>query len=40
MDNMEIECEIAIVYLMLDTQKGFANNIKEFFSLDSTGQEN
>jgi len=38
-DDVEFERNIALVHLILDTQPGFTNNIKEFFSADSTGQE-
>lgn len=37
-DDVEFERNIALVHLILDTQPGFTNNIKEFFSADSTGQ--
>ena len=30
-DDVEFERNIALVHLILDTQTGFANNIKEFF---------
>lgn len=37
--KMGISSQYCFLYLTLDTQTGFANNIREFFSSESTGQE-